>query len=417
MCIYSGPRPASSTITSPVEPAGRSTMGTPKIRHDPLCRPATCSQLCGQPGKWSCGVGCGARTEPNGACCACGGCTAGPCSHGTNLQQDPTASYTMLHLSHAKARQHGLDVNTSVPAKHAVCGIDSHLSGGLGKRIQGASSFERLGVIAEVHFEKHRPIVLSAADKFALHPQLRKWPFASASRRTDHTSLVTARMASMGAELRKRGRDDFRVEKDKCEMYRFFGRAKLPTARVLGVWTSLPAFLRDLQSGSAFSSVTSWPIFLKTCHLTQGSAGSVRPLPSAAWVQGNWEELVNWLWRKWTQRGDDIGRLWTAESNALTDALSPGFMLQDYTPSRFPLFSPLPPPAPAVCIFPLLSLLHLQESVELFSARAADGRLHTQPLELKVAVYMPSPLVILPHIHIHTHPLSLTLASLSPQHR
>ena len=217
--------PAGTTPNS-VSPT-TAAVSAPKIRHGPICRPATCSELCGRPGKWGCGTGCGANTEPNRACCTCSGCTVGGCSHdtlGANLQQDPTASYSVLHLSHAH-QQDGLHVNGSVPAKHAVCGIDGHLLPPLGQMIHRASSYERLGVVAEMHYEKRRPIVLGVADKFALHPHLREWPLASASRRTDYTSLVTARMANMGAKLRERGRDDFRVEKDKCEMYRFFGRA------------------------------------------------------------------------------------------------------------------------------------------------------------------------------------------------
>eukprot|EP00966_Prymnesium_polylepis_P114608 2648227-Prymnesium_polylepis.1 len=93
----------------------------------------------------------------------------------------------------------------------------------------------------------------------------------------------------MARQLRERGRDDFKLEKDKCEMYRFFARNKLPVTRVLGMWSSLPELYTHLSDagrpGSVFTRNSSeWPVFVKACHLTQGEARSVKLIPSLAWV-------------------------------------------------------------------------------------------------------------------------------------
>ena len=83
------------------------------------------------------------------------------------------------------------------------------------------------------------------------------------------------------------------------------------------------------QSGSVFTrNASQWPLLLKACHITQGEMHSVKLLPSQAWLVDNKDRLQAWLLSMWRQKPDDKNRVWTTESNSLTDVLSPGFMLQ-----------------------------------------------------------------------------------------
>ena len=51
-------------------------------------------------------------------------------------------------------------------------------------------------------------------------------------------------------------------------------------------------------------------------------------VPSAQWLRHNHGQLTSWLLSKWRLRADDVMRPWREQSNALTDALSPGFLVQ-----------------------------------------------------------------------------------------
>ena len=59
-------------------------------------------------------------------------------------------------------------------------------------------------------------------------------------------------------------------------MSSFFERNQLPMVAILRNWTDHRNFTADMRSGAAVRDVTTWPIFIKFCHLTQGSARSVR---------------------------------------------------------------------------------------------------------------------------------------------
>jgi hypothetical protein len=132
----------------------------------------------------------------------------------------------------------------------------------------------------------------------------------------------------MAKMYRASGRDDFKVEKDKCVMYEYFTLNNIPICPLLGKWDTLESFVADLRTGDAFRNATTWPVFLKTCHLTQGSSASTRPLFSKAAAVGEAEHLAKWLASKWVYRADDWERPWRKDGNLLTDHLTPGIILQ-----------------------------------------------------------------------------------------
>lgn len=167
-----------------------------------------------------------------------------------------------------------------------------------------------------------------SAAGFRLHPYWQAAGTEITSIELSWYELIGRRISGMARLYRETGADDFKVEKNKCVMYDFFEGAGLPFCPIIGRWDTLEGFVADLRSGAAFANATSWPVFLKTCHLTQGSSASTRPLFSKGSAVGAADELTRWLTKKWNYRADDWERPWRIDGNLLTDHLVPGIILQ-----------------------------------------------------------------------------------------
>eukprot|EP00038_Savillea_parva_P009647 m.184917 g.184917 ORF g.184917 m.184917 type:complete len:458 (+) comp16267_c0_seq1:288-1661(+) len=187
-----------------------------------------------------------------------------------------------------------------------------------------ADSHER----ARMYYEEQLPKFRKAASSYHLHQYWRDVGAGIKSVNMGWYSLIGARIHGMADKYRTEGRDDFKVEKDKCVMYEFFTGNNLPICPLLGHWSTLDSFVKDLRTGAAFRNATAWPVFLKTCHLTQGSSASTRPLFSMSAAVGAADELAAWLKTKWDYRADDWERPWREDGNLLTDHLTPGIILQ-----------------------------------------------------------------------------------------
>mmetsp|Transcript_14409 Transcript_14409/g.34237 ORF Transcript_14409/g.34237 Transcript_14409/m.34237 type:complete len:487 (+) Transcript_14409:251-1711(+) len=194
---------------------------------------------------------------------------------------------------------------------------------------------------ASAYYHRQRPIFEAAAKSWVLHPYFAEQGTAPEFQRMESTlyDTVIGRLRVMGAQLRALGRDDFRIEKDKCKMYSFFQRNRLPTVHVLNVWYTHSEFLDQMYSGVAFQNTSHWPVFIKFCHLTQGSMLSTRRIKSNEYLHQNWKEIVAWVDSKWNLHADDITRPWREYSNELTDFVPPGVLVQlpanlSYNPVR-----------------------------------------------------------------------------------
>ena len=170
--------------------------------------------------------------------------------------------------------------------------------------------------------------------------------------------LITHRYINMAAKLRANPRaDDFRFEKNKCDMYDWFELNGFSTMRTIfrwsshGEWGTTPvtqdAVVSDLlqnKTGHAF------PMFLKTCHITQGWAHSTKLLRSYSSVVAHREELEEWVASLWGMHADDWERPWAKEHNQLTDTLHAGSMVQVRNlPRNLPPFHALPRPSHRPC--------------------------------------------------------------------
>jgi len=189
---------------------------------------------------------------------------------------------------------------------------------------KAAASYEE----AKSYHESRMSFINEHIDELQLH-----WYWAEMAKTIDTADItwydiIEKRMATMARLLQEQGRDDFRVEKDKCEMMRFFMGNELPVVPPIEIYDSTAAVVHALRSGELFVKITKWPIWIKACHLTQGSAKATRMLKSEQWIRDNIDELEDWIHAKWVYRADDWQRPWRENGNMLTDTLIPGFMIQ-----------------------------------------------------------------------------------------
>ncbi|CAE8605133.1 unnamed protein product, partial [Polarella glacialis] len=155
---------------------------------------------------------------------------------------------------------------------------------------------------------------------------------------TSYDDLVLKRFETWVELLQKSGRDDFKIEKDKCALINFFRRNNFPISPVLGHWTSNETLLEDLGTGKILGANSVWPVFLKCCHLTAGAMESVvRIGKDGSWATAEalkisttkkTSGLEAWINEVWLQRADDELRVWRRLNNRLTDTVTPGFVMQ-----------------------------------------------------------------------------------------
>lgn len=109
-------------------------------------------------------------------------------------------------------------------------------------------------------------------------------------------------------------------------MLRWLERNEFPIPKVVGIWQGeAEDFLTALFG---LPSNSSWPLFAKSCHLTQGVEDSVRKLRSQEDILKHKEDWRAFIKQKWFKKTNDADRIFSEDSNALSRDLSPGFVLQ-----------------------------------------------------------------------------------------
>lgn len=208
---------------------------------------------------------------------------------------------------------------------HAVRGVHRFFDS------QARASYE----LAQRYYEDQRPLVLKSARNFHLKNYFAELEKEVTGMDITFYDLIRARLALMGMWHEKKGWDDYRVEKDKCTMYSWLKLNNFPHVPLHfepdtgKPWRSEEKFIEDMRSGSAYTGTKNWPLWIKACHLTQGSAESTRPIKNAEWISENIDALDVWAKAKWDFQANDWEREWRDEGNALTDGLPKGFLLQE----------------------------------------------------------------------------------------
>ena len=159
---------------------------------------------------------------------------------------------------------------------------------------------------------------------------------------TDWYTLLTHRYDNMLAQMRREPRaDDFRMEKNKCDMYEWFRRNGFRHMKVrykwsaIGEWGLAPSAPQQVAADLLANRTGPFPVFMKVCHITQGWAHSTRLLKSYASVAASRKELDEWVRNMWEAHANDWERPWATAHNALTDTLAPGVMLQELYAGHF----------------------------------------------------------------------------------
>lgn len=185
---------------------------------------------------------------------------------------------------------------------------------------------------AEAYYKAQKPLIRESARNHSVHAYFASVGKHVKSENIGWYEMIGFRAKEMARMLEQEGRDDFRLEKDKCTMMDFFQRNNFPMPSVIKVWKVRENFKSELEQPETLLANAKFPVFLKCCHLTQGSSKSTIPLKSVEYVKQNWTWLKRWIDSKWKYVADDWERPWAKDGNKLTDTLKPGFLLQQPFP-------------------------------------------------------------------------------------
>jgi len=190
---------------------------------------------------------------------------------------------------------------------------------------------------AQEYFESQLPLVEASAREFEC---LEYWcrDLRVMEVETPFYDMVNLRFDMMHAkQLADPRADDFRFEKNKCEMNRWLARNRLPRHRTHHMWsangqwgggeatkqTVVDDILANRTGGTC-------PMVIEFCHLTQWDQrkGAVVDVWSPEWLQEHRSEVEAWLGKKWATRANDWARQWVVPHNAVTNTLVPSLMVQ-----------------------------------------------------------------------------------------
>mmetsp|Transcript_2871 Transcript_2871/g.6698 ORF Transcript_2871/g.6698 Transcript_2871/m.6698 type:complete len:570 (-) Transcript_2871:271-1980(-) len=180
---------------------------------------------------------------------------------------------------------------------------------------------------AEAYWKTQEPhIKASLQQNFTLHPYFSHTEVWEGARWDE---IINQRITAMGRQLDNEGKKGFMIEKDKCAMFEFFQRQGIPIPKIVQISRDHETTVKMLRTIQKNRNDYSWPLFLKGCHLTQGSDKGMMPLKAKYFEPGQLESnVLPWLRKKWDQRPNDSGRAWAVTMNRLLDTLAPGMAIQ-----------------------------------------------------------------------------------------
>mmetsp|Transcript_29961 Transcript_29961/g.63172 ORF Transcript_29961/g.63172 Transcript_29961/m.63172 type:complete len:520 (+) Transcript_29961:40-1599(+) len=154
--------------------------------------------------------------------------------------------------------------------------------------------------------------------------------------------MLTARSKALLHEFQRSGRQDFRIEKDRCEMERFIIGNGFPATELKGVWRDRSKLAAELEL--LFRENEEWPLIFKVCHITIGEydaawasfnqSGSVTEIKKGF---SSLEQAMRRVDSLWDVKPTDNTRPWMSYFDPLTNLLQPGVMVQaPFTRSRRP---------------------------------------------------------------------------------
>jgi len=179
---------------------------------------------------------------------------------------------------------------------------------------------------AKRYYESQKDVFAEAASNFKLHPYFTN---NEAKEGMTFREVLTERVKAMYRRLRDDDRMDYRVEKDRCALFEFLRRNEIAHPKVKKMWYSREEIVADVESGAAVELMENWPVFFKACHLTQQSSEGTYPISTREKFENKKDDLIDFINKKWVYRARDVDRPWQKEGDAITDVLTPSFLIQE----------------------------------------------------------------------------------------
>eukprot|EP00471_Norrisiella_sphaerica_P002187 CAMPEP_0184487712 /NCGR_PEP_ID=MMETSP0113_2-20130426/10282_1 /TAXON_ID=91329 /ORGANISM="Norrisiella sphaerica, Strain BC52" /LENGTH=407 /DNA_ID=CAMNT_0026870101 /DNA_START=241 /DNA_END=1461 /DNA_ORIENTATION=+ len=143
--------------------------------------------------------------------------------------------------------------------------------------------------------------------------------------------MLSFRVQRMAEMLEREDIHDFLIEKDKCFMYNFFESQAIPYVPMYGIFRKKEAALGATLSLLNSTALRHKAIYLKACHLTQGSDDGtlqvkMEEIPEGA--NAAKRQIETWIRKKMSQKPKDFWRPWSLAMNKLLDTVRPGMLIQ-----------------------------------------------------------------------------------------
>eukprot|EP00466_Bigelowiella_natans_P001777 jgi/Bigna1/89800/estExt_fgenesh1_pg.C_550138 len=156
---------------------------------------------------------------------------------------------------------------------------------------------------AQQYYLSELPKIRASAQNFSVHSYFASVRQHITTKKIGWYEIIGFRAKEMAILLEEHARDDYRVEKDKCEMMDFFMRNDFPMPKVYKVWRDKAKAIEELKRDAGkILEGSHFPVFLKSCHLTQGSSKGTIPIKSLDHLRDSWASIERWITYKWQYR-------------------------------------------------------------------------------------------------------------------
>jgi hypothetical protein len=190
-------------------------------------------------------------------------------------------------------------------------------------RLAGGSKSYAAWMHAQEYYESQRPLVMQSAKHTNLtvtfEPMAeRVWAGMS------FYNLVAQRADVMLENMHARQWTDFRIEKNKCDMFSFIANNGFPHCPIFQAWDNLAKFKEEGQQVRKEKCANSPLCFVKMCHITMGHLNSALAIKQKT----KWKDVDTWADNLWNQKPIDWDRTWGPTFDKLTATLEPSVLMQ-----------------------------------------------------------------------------------------
>mmetsp|Transcript_17357 Transcript_17357/g.45303 ORF Transcript_17357/g.45303 Transcript_17357/m.45303 type:complete len:500 (+) Transcript_17357:115-1614(+) len=202
-------------------------------------------------------------------------------------------------------------------------------------QLKGGRAVNRAKQEAEAYYESQFPLFMDAAASWELtEPMATVAKFAPRPSSATWYGMITARARAYAYNKKQHPDwDDYRIEKDKCDMYEFMNANGLPCGSWAGIWRAdkgypqaSSAISAALVAVSRNQTTANNLLVVKMCHISMGHYDS-------SWVVPNLDALgldttMERIRGLYTLKPTDRTRSWGPIFDPLTQSIPAGLMVQ-----------------------------------------------------------------------------------------